>query len=231
MADKNTTPCAKGTEFDGFKKIYCITAEHREGIYRRALDEFRRVGIAGRVQKINGTAVNRKYFDSERLNEADRYKATALSHLQIIREARNEKLENLLVFEDDLSFVNWRAECLVDSFASLSSRPWKLFYLGYNPAGEAFYPKRISDHLFYVSAGYDLRSTHAYSIHRSAYDSILENYDPFSAEENIDLWLSRHFDFYVLSPLMCVQDQTFRGLKKKDWFMKNYDKHKLKNGS
>jgi len=189
------------------------------------MTEFERVGIAGRVHKVNGTETNRKYFNSETLTGSERHIATALSHLDIIREAQKAGLENVLIFEDDLKFVNWDPGHIKQSVEALEAQNWKLYYLGYNLWGRPFSPERVSDHLYSSPKGYDLRSTHAYSVHQRAYGFILDHYDPFRVAKRIDMWLPREIDHYILSPLMCVQDQIDEEGDKAEQFLRQYQKH------
>lgn len=192
--------------FDFFDDIQCITSDNHPGRWEKVKQEFRQLGIHERVVRFSGTENDKKY-GFEKSSGKDRRYLSSLCHREIVQTAKDRKLGNVLIFEDDVSFLSYDLRYLSDSILQLKEMPsWQLFYLGMNV--KSFKLKTVSKNLLFGKKGRPAKiaSTHAYSIHHSAFDRVL-TYPEEGQRINIDVWLPENFDFFCLSPLFCVQDQ------------------------
>ena len=92
----------------------------------------------------------------------------AQSHLAIVRLAKEQGLENVLIFEDDAQFVDSFSKQIEPSLTELSLLDWNFFYLGGRLMSQA---KRIGSNLARIGMVY---TTHAYAIKHTIYDEILK---------------------------------------------------------
>ena len=102
------------------------------------------------------------------LSRQDREMGCKLSHYELIKKAKNEDMEYITIFEDDIVIKDDFNEKikLFDQY-----RDWVLFYLG----GNTQYNRGnipVDKNQFVVFAKY-VKTTHAYCIHSSIYDELL----------------------------------------------------------
>ena len=217
----------KGKEdpFDFFDAIFCLTTNSRAEKYALALKEFEKIGIKDRVRKFNGSVIDSKYADYQ-FNLPDDQKHYALasaSHQAIWNIARESRYSNVLIFEDDLTFVEWDGTVLQRATECLKNVEWELFYLGYNLHGHDIRTSAVSPHLVEVEKGADIRSAHAYCLNSSVFEKVVNTYNPI--EDVVDIWMPKHLNkIHCLTPLMTTQKQEWRGHQKQDIFLKNSQK-------
>ena len=113
-ADDSTNPWL------AFDRIYCISLAGRTDRREQARAEFRRVGLADRVEfKI----VDKHPTNSER--------GIFESHLQCLRDGLNAGAKRMVVFEDDVVFRRYSPARLRDAVKFLeSSNDWRFFFFG-----------------------------------------------------------------------------------------------------
>jgi len=90
------------------------------------------------------------------------------SHLEVIKQARAEKLPNVLVMEDDFTFLITKEEWEED-LARLSNVPFDVCMLGYN----LIHGEPCSEHNFLTKV-IDAQTASAYIIQESMYDRLIE---------------------------------------------------------
>ena len=211
--------------FDFFDAIYCITCDHRAAQWQAAQREFARFDIVHRVERFSATESDAKHgFDTP--TGEQRHRATAFCHLAIVERARRRNLENVLIFEDDVAFLDQGEQVLAAAIDQLRTQTsWQLFYLGMNLRSSDL--QQVADHLLLAPRGKPekLRSTHAYAINSSIYDSVLTYHDevlqyPDRSFPHIDSWLPMRFDCYCVYPLFSVQEQD----GKADKFLRNFER-------
>ena len=144
------------------------------------------------------------------------------SHLEIIKDAKKNNYEKILILEDDVAAD--------DNFVSLFSQKvkdlpedWKLFYLGAS-AHTGVPKKKVTDH---ISQTFESFTTSSYGIHSSIYDKILESENV--ADKTIDLFLVKDiqstYPCYVVTPTIMWQAPGFSDIQQKHLnytgFMKN----------
>lgn len=109
-----------------FDKIYVINLDKREDRFLKFKDELEKFGIehVERFSAIDGSTVttNSKLLSGEI--------GVLMSHLEIVKQAKEQNLENILILEDDVFFTE---EILkLDEYMNLVPNDWDFIYFGGN---------------------------------------------------------------------------------------------------
>ena len=133
--------------FDYFDYIYCIHIPNKQ---RRSLmeAEFKRIGIAGRVQYIYATPPP-KGFTISNMRRAPRGEfGVNLSQIKAVVKAISDGAQRPLFFEDDVIFHENTHDLLTTSLQDLPD-DWDMLYMGGHPTGPIFDPQatKFSDTL------------------------------------------------------------------------------------
>jgi GR25 family glycosyltransferase involved in LPS biosynthesis len=169
--------------FDETVYINLASRPDRRAKFERRLKE---VGITAR--RYNADVIDPSFLrldDSQR--DSDRNRARKIgcskSHYNVVKYAKDNRLKNILIFEDDCIFVEGfreKAWTAVSELKELESGEfdkhhrkgaqiqWDMFFFGGEPMNQYV---SISDNLSLVAGMY---CTHAYAINSCYYDSILE---------------------------------------------------------
>jgi GR25 family glycosyltransferase involved in LPS biosynthesis len=129
-----------------------------------------------------------------------------LSHQLCIKMAKDWKLPYILILEDDAIFENDINEVFLKSWDSLQQYDWKVFYLGAHLRHPSL---KINDNLIEVK--YPL-TTHAYIIHESFYDTILQGSINVIIDRQLAA-LSYENKMYMCSPMVAFQRQSYSNLQ------------------
>lgn len=202
-----------------FDKIYCINLDERPDRWKQALNEFKKVGIEN-VERFSA-------FKHEKGAIGCRE-----SHLGIIRKAKEEKLNNVLIFEDDVLFIEKNIPLISKTLDDLKSTNWDLFYLGATVDPNVGFMNKITNNLFKTNFAY---TTHAYAVNGSVFDKILNEapYHPI-----IDVFYCRHIvpmgKSLIMNPMVAIQQEGYSNIEKHQadygWMVEFFDKIKLKSG-
>lgn len=187
------------------EKIYCINLDSRADRWVQVCKKFTKVGMSESVNRVSAVV------------DEDPRKGCLESHFYCIRDAIDNGYENILIFEDDVCFVNDDNEYLAEAVTYIAHDPrWDLFYLG----GNVMYPaKFVHKHVFKSR----FFSTHAYIVNRRAFKKILHATVP------IDKWYALNTVSYGLYPMYATQDQTYSDIRGKvignleESFTRKYD--------
>ena len=115
------------------------------------------------------------------------YEGCLLSHIQILREARDQKLNKVLIFEDDAEFIG-SIEDLEKSIDQAKFFNWDVFYLGYNAVHQI---NQISQNLVSLIHTY---TTHAIAYHSRFFDHAITAMDQ-GRIKIIDVWLAKEIQY------------------------------------
>ncbi len=159
-----------------FDAIYCITLDTTGSRWEKMQRRFKALGIETSVRIFRAVATPDNH-----------HVGCALSHRAVIKEAQQQCLDNVLVFEDDALFLDATLEILTKSVAELKQRNWNLFYLGGHRWGQT-YP--LADGCRHLSVPKDLTCTHGVAYARPVFEKILADL-PDSREEMVT-WLKSH---------------------------------------
>lgn len=152
-----------------------------------------------------------------------------LSHRKAVARAKQAGWQSVLILEDDALFDPGAATALDKLQVHLpdNNPPWGVCYLGFTKAlGPAVRLAELAGarELFRVSGCY---TTHAYLVHRSAYNWILDRLPtetgiwPWLARHRaVDRWYARHlherFPVLAVSPVACGQVCGFSDIGQRD---------------
>ncbi len=155
------------------------------------------VGING--NSYNHNNISKKYHQKLlRLNPG--VLGCLLSHINIIQYAKENNLENILIFEDDIDFSENFLEILNCAIKDLP-KDWDMFYLGGNP--KIGQNTKISNHIYKSTA---INATHSYMINHTIYDLILNanEYD-YAIDTLYHMKIHKNVNTYIINPTITCQ--------------------------
>lgn len=114
---------------DCFERIYIVNLPERSDRRREMDQELRRIGLRVDDRRIH-------YWRASRPDDAGAFPSRGargcfLSHLAILNEAIDQRLNNVLVLEDDLSFDPRLLQVPADMAQRLTGGQWDFAYLGH----------------------------------------------------------------------------------------------------
>ena len=104
-----------------FDKIYCLHITKNKERYEHCIEEFKKVNIIDNVnfwwtiETVINTKIGKLFEDNYRSFEAYKYKdddtlgrvySCSMGHYEIVKTSYERGFENILIFEDDISFDN-----------------------------------------------------------------------------------------------------------------------------
>lgn len=149
-----------------FDKIYCINLDHRPDRWETAQKEFDKIGVTEYIERWPGV-----------VNDDGNLGCT-LSHVSIMKDAKENNYKRILIFEDDVLFVQTdvnKIESALDDLEELGN--WDLFYIGSTVEPKTGRFDRVTDNLLRTNFAY---TTHAYGVNQQVYDETIRVW-----EENI----------------------------------------------
>jgi hypothetical protein len=178
--------------FDFFDEIYCINLEHRPERWKQAQREFDKVGITDRVKRFDAI------YDKENPK-----RGCYESHMGVIRLAHERKLKNVLIFEDDVAFLDCFSEQKFSkSIETLKTKEWGFFYIG--GLEKRIFPRKeyrslkelglaeYDEEFDYLMKCFAVGWAHSFAVNSSIFAKIAEDYED-------DVWseLVRMFDSHL----------------------------------
>ncbi|HEV2311073.1 MAG TPA: glycosyltransferase family 25 protein, partial [Acidimicrobiia bacterium] len=167
---------AKRSPFWYFDAIYCINRDDATARWAQMQARFERLGLADRVRRFSAVETPESH-----------HVGCALSHRRIVELANDQRLDNVLVFEDDAVFLEGTPWCLGQSLAELAELDWDALYLGGCQWGKR---ARRADGCEHLTIPETLTCTHAVAYHHTLYDQILT--DVPAREPEVAVWCGRH---------------------------------------
>jgi GR25 family glycosyltransferase involved in LPS biosynthesis len=175
-----------------FPHKICINLDRRADRWRRMQTEFARHGIA-EVRRFSACDGNALVLPPHWKHTAGAY-GCLLSHVQVVRAARELAHESVLIFEDD-AVLDPEFTTRFASFIGEVPADWDMLYFGALHKDE---PVRVSDHVYRISKG---NSTYAYALKRTVFDAFVELNT--RAEQVLDInayELQQRFNCYCFLP-------------------------------
>ena len=170
-----------------FERAYVINLDHRQDRWLQTRSNLEAVGIV--AQRFPAVDVVRLSADNDlpsqalreflaRVDgpsEASEHKLMATwacmrSHLAVIRMAKAHGLDSVLILEDDCDFEPYARAVLLRVAQQLKTCTWQMLYLG-GTLKKGNQCVDLSENLMSVSR---VRLAHAYLVHHSLYDRILD---------------------------------------------------------
>lgn len=178
-----------------FEKIYCINLDKRTDRWQDAQREFEKHNL--KVDRFSGIIGNP---DNIPTKIVPGHVGCVLSHYNIIKEANEKGLNQILILEDDVVF----ADDLQDKFKQFISQVpenWDMLYFGGNHNGEEL--QKINDNVYKIHKTY---TTHAYAIRQPVYRVVLKMFPKLSHEVDVMYSiLQNSFNCYVFRPHLAWQ--------------------------
>jgi len=202
-----------------FDKIYCINLDERTDRWEKALNEFKKVGIEN-VERFSA------------IKDENGATGCIKSHLTIIQKAKKENLNNVLIFEDDVLFLEKNISSIPKALEDLKNIEWDLFYFGATIDQNIGFMSKITDNLFKTNFAY---TTHAYAINSGVFDKILNEgiyhriIDVFYCYNIVPMGKS-----FIMNPMVAIQQEGYSNIEKVqadyNWMVEFFDKIKMKSG-
>jgi GR25 family glycosyltransferase involved in LPS biosynthesis len=206
---------------DYFDKTFCINLDRRNDRWEKSVIEFEKHHlIVDRFSAKDGKEINLPYpFGSEL--------GGAISHLNVIKKAKELNLENVLILEDDVEFVpdlNDRLEKIMTKVPT----DWDMIYFGGNHVG-GYLP--VNDYFFKIFKSYAIQ---CYAVNSKCFGLIINylenkinqvlngtlNPKPSVAADYFIADLHPSLNCYVIRPHVCWQKEDFSDIQES---VVNYD--------
>lgn len=191
--------------FDYFDEIYCINLDERTDRWEESQKEFAKVGILDRVKRFSA------------IRDIDGRVGVIKSNLEIVKIARDKNLKNVLVFEDDVEFLNVPVLDILSKSIKQINHNWFLFYLGANTHSKLV---KLNRNLILIKD--------AFAVHSMAYSHrIYDKFISYASKINkinkqldiLDVWLAREAQAKHLclmtNPILTTQRKSFSDIEKR----------------
>lgn len=193
--------------FNYFDAIYCINLDHRKDRWETVSKEFWNWGLENRVTRIPGTVVHD--FDNPKRNACY---GNHLSHAKCLDDALVNKYHRILIFEDDVKFINNPIDVLMKATQQLPPF-WDLFYLGANLERPAY---QVTENLAKLTFAY---STHAYAVNmmnQELVDLLLKiNRNPDTIHNDVKISeVIPYFCSFICIPMVAIQSASYSDIEK-----------------
>jgi GR25 family glycosyltransferase involved in LPS biosynthesis len=206
--------------FNFFEKVHCINLTSREDRWERCKKEFSAARVADQVNRFPAVNLRRFDFDEQYDVSVGPYSVVSAggclaSHRAIIQEAKDNGLKNVLVLEDDVSFILEATDEFLRAVEDLKNQDWALFYLGATVEQQMGF---VTENLFKTTLA---KATHAIAYNHTIYDEILGTI-PEGVNEMLKFVKDRaalddyyvkeiqpRYNCYICNPMFVVQGRSF----------------------
>jgi GR25 family glycosyltransferase involved in LPS biosynthesis len=128
-----------------------------------------------------------------------------LSHISIVKQAKQNGWKNVLIFEDDCIFNPDFIKKMESCVSELRDNKWDLFYMGGEPNVKCL---PFSENLRFCPESGGIYGTHSYAINSSFYDRVI-NFNPYVSVSIDILYLHQINRIYLLAKeLLAYQDDN-----------------------
>jgi GR25 family glycosyltransferase involved in LPS biosynthesis len=193
--------------FDFFDEIYCINLDERTDRWVKVQKEFQKVGILDRVERFSA------------VKKDDGRVGIIKSNLGVVKKAKKNKAKNVLVFEDDVVFLNESLENLKKATTQLIEKEydWELFYLGANTHQKLH---QVEPNLIRLKNAF---AVHAMCYHEKIYDKFIKyasavGNNIINHVQILDVWLAAVIQSnnksYMVNPLIATQGNDYSDIEK-----------------
>lgn len=191
--------------FDFFNEIWCINLDHRTDRWDHAQKEFEKIGIKDKVQRFSA------------IKHTDGRIGLIKSFYHLFEYAKAKKLQNILIFEDDVKFINNTVKNLKLALEQSENIEWKMLYFGANTHTRL---EKINTNIFLLKNAF---SAHAIAYHHSIFDDIINRFRVTNEIRNQndinDVFFSSLQNKYtclLVNPIIATQIPSYSDLEKRD---------------
>jgi GR25 family glycosyltransferase involved in LPS biosynthesis len=190
--------------FDFFDEIYCINLDERVDRWEHAQNEFTKAGILDKVQRFSA------------IRDVDGRFGIIKSNLAIVKMAKEKKLKNVLIFEDDVEFIVDDPQAVLQtSINQVKDIKWHLFYLGANTHEKLI---KFKPNLILLKNAFAVHSM-AYS--DLMYDTFIRKFDNLKTirtfDDILDVYLAKQIQdkgvCLMVNPMMTTQMNSFSDIE------------------
>jgi GR25 family glycosyltransferase involved in LPS biosynthesis len=202
-----------------FEKVYCVNLDRRIDRWERCKYVFRENQID--VERISGIEGETIHLDTPNHLKPGEL-GCMFSHLGIIQNAKENNIESVLIFEDDVEFAE-DFNNLFYEYMKQVPKDWQLLYLGGNHSlcnihmrTHDIPPVQISENVYKINRAF---SCHAYAVRKDMYDIIIEKASQASYNIPIDVLYSQlQYDSrsYLLRPHLCWQREGYSDIQQEN---------------
>jgi GR25 family glycosyltransferase involved in LPS biosynthesis len=206
-----------------FDKIYCINLDKRKDNWEECKKEFEKFSIDSvcRISAVDGEKLFETGKYPSKVNAGNR--GLVLSNIKIFEEAKDKKLENILIMEDDVSFsddINQISELM-----KLVPEDWDLIYFGANHCTQEGKepPHKINDRV--VKCHYS-KATHCIGFNSRTFDFILENLKKHNLPIDVIYirYIQSEFNVYSFFPALAEQRPGYSDIQSRNCNYKKFIK-------
>lgn len=182
-------------------KIYCVNLDRRADRWGETQVEMKRLNLQNRVFRysaIDGNEVGGK----NRLLPGEH--GLILTHINILKEAIDKGYSNILIFEDDVEFINDFEN--IDDYISKVPEDWDIIYLGGNHIRG---PRKVNDRISRVTKTY---TTHAMLINSKSFQRLINELSKFNAQLDV-IYTNLNLRLYTCMPSIATQRVSFSDIQ------------------
>jgi GR25 family glycosyltransferase involved in LPS biosynthesis len=201
---------------DYFDKVFVINLDKRSDRWSKVIESFKKINFS-----------NYERFSA--IESPNGWEGCKASHLSIIKKAKDNGYNNVLIFEDDFILADNFNE-IINTVLEQIPPDWDMLYFGGNTV-RCKQIESISENILKVDS---MLAAHCYAIKNTLYDKILseantiENQRGFLRGKAIDVYYSeficKNYNTYLTKPMLVFQEEGYSDIEKK---MVNY-KHMIK---
>jgi GR25 family glycosyltransferase involved in LPS biosynthesis len=184
-----------------FDKIYCINLDERTDRWELAEKELESVGITN-------------YIRFSAIKNENGAIGCRDSHIEVIKHAKKNNYNRILIFEDDFIFINKNQELINKTLTQLEKINYDIFYFGATLEKNYGILKKIDENIVNTNFAYAL---HAYSVNPRCYDFIINEGSKYPI---IDVFVQSRIvsrgNCYIANPMLCLQRADYSDIEKKD---------------
>lgn len=186
--------------YDFFDDIVCINLDISTERKKHAENIFRELNIPAR------------FFTAKKHPNGGMY-GCFHSHIEVLKQASEKNLDNILVFEDDfLPTASYSEDKMLSAIDFMKNNDWDIFHFGYSVLKDN--DEGISTIMSGKYCTADVTQfnpffTHALCYNRETIRKILETYEDYIGIVHYDMYISSYIDLKNYCILPMVFDQNF----------------------
>ena len=205
-----------------FSKIACVNLARRPDKWAECEAEFSKHGfVVERFDAIEGNPIG---YEGRLPDGAI---GNLLSHIEIIKKAKEEGLDNVLILEDDIEFDD-NLSLLFHEWVVGVPKDWDLLYLGGNHNLQE--KVLVAPHVRKIV---DTYTTHAYCVRSTVYETVLDVLSDFSSEGDVLMTeVQKVSNSFCFTPNIAWQRPSFSDVFNRDVdykFLRNKDNNSSKD--
>lgn len=202
-----------------FDRVFHINLDRRVDRNDNIINELNKYGIiSNRISAIDGSVAEIPDY----WNNSKGSYGCLISHLNIIRHAKDMKYDNILILEDDVVF-NEDINLIFESYFNEVPNDWDILYFSGNHNEHCGYTvDKISEKVIKCKMTY---STHSYCINSKFYDTLISTLE--NSNKPIDVTYSdmqKNYNFYSFYPGLTSQRNDYSDIEESNVDYKKYIK-------